>query len=135
MEQLFIKASREKWRFQTTKGEVMVEDLWDYETDSDRPNVTTLDTIAVAIDQQLTNTPKKSFVKTRSSANIKLELQLELLKYIIQVKMEEKAAKNLRKAQLEKLSLLRELEAEDQIKALKEMTPEERQKMIAELEG
>jgi hypothetical protein len=135
MEQLFIKASREKWRFQTTKGEVMVEDLWDYETDSDRPNVTTLDTIAVAIDQQLTNAPKKSFVKTRSSANIKLELQLELLKYIIQVKMEEKAAKNLRKAQLEKLSLLRELEAEDQIKALKEMSPEERKKMIAELEG
>jgi hypothetical protein len=113
----------------------MVEDLWDYETDSDRPNVTTLDTIAVAIDQQLTNAPKKSFVKTRSSANIKLELQLELLKYIIQVKMEEKAAKNLRKAQLEKLSLLRELEAEDQIKALKEMSPEERKKMIAELEG
>ena len=135
MEQLFIKASREKWRFQTTKGEVMVEDLWDYEASSKKTNETTLDTIAVAIDQQLTNAPKKSFVETRSNANIKLEQQLELLKYIIRVKMEENAAKNQRKAELAKLSLLRELEQEDQINALKNMTPEERRKMIADLEG
>jgi len=83
---IFEKASKAKLRFSTSRGQLSTEDLWDLSLES-------LDSIAVAIDKALETAGKKSFIGKRDTTNTTLELQLEILKHIIEVKLAEKDAK------------------------------------------
>ena len=73
---IFEKASKAKLRFSTSRGQLSTEDLWDLSLES-------LDQIAVAIDKALETAGKKSFIGKRDTTNTTLELQLEILKHII----------------------------------------------------
>jgi len=123
MENLFIEASRKQLRFSTTSGQLNVEDLWDL-------SLTSLDTIAKGLNKQVKEAAEESFIKTRSAANKVLELKLEIVKYVIKVKMaeaEEKANAVEKKAKKEKLlSLI----AEKQDEGLKAKSIEELQKEL-----
>lgn len=126
MSDIFEQASKLKLRFATSKGMQTVEDLWGLSLES-------LDTIAVAVDKQLDTAGKKSFIGKKDTTNKTLELQLEILKHIIEVKLEEKAAKAARVERNAQLAQLRELAASKSTEALAGKSLEEINKMIAEL--
>lgn len=124
---IFERASKQKLRFTTSKGLLSVEDLWDLSLES-------LDTIAVKIDKSLEDSGTKSFIGKKNTENTKLTLQLEILKHIIQVKLDEKERKARRVEKQAKLSQLQELYASKSNQELESKSREEIQKMIADLE-
>jgi hypothetical protein len=124
---IFEKASKAKLRFSTSRGQLSTEDLWDLSLES-------LDQIAVAIDKALETAGKKSFIGKRDTTNTTLELQLEILKHIIEVKLAEKDAKAKRVERNAQLAQLKELAASKSNEALQGKSLEEINKMIAELQ-
>jgi hypothetical protein len=97
---IFEKASRKKVRFNSNVGELTVEQLWDL-------SLTRLDKIARDVNTNLKEVTEESFINTRPHPSKAIfTLQLDILKYIISVKQEEKEvekAKADRAAKREKL--------------------------------
>lgn len=124
----FEKASKLKLRFSTAKGEVSVEDLWDF-------SLTSLDTIAKAVNKRLKEESEESFISTRTTSNAVMGLRLDILKHIIAVKLAEKDAAASRAEKQAKMQQLKELIASKANAALAEKSLDELQKMMAELEG
>lgn len=123
----FIKASRIKLRFATNKGELSVEDLWDLSLES-------LDQIAVNVDKQIETSGTKSFIGKRNTKNAELELALEILKYVIEVKLQEKEAKAKRAERNAQLAQLKELANAKAGEELQGKSREEILQMIADME-
>jgi len=90
MENMFITATREKFRFETIKGFVNLEDLWEMKlTNRDGYD---LNNVAKTIAKQLKDSAEEDFVTQTTKANKLLEAKLEIVKYIIKVKIDEKEA-------------------------------------------
>lgn len=100
---IFEKASRQKLRFASQRGDLTVEQLWDLPLTSQ--NAASLDSIAVALDTEIRNTAPRSFVSSTTTGNTVLELKLDVVKHIIEVRMEEnkRKAEQAEKAQQRKL--------------------------------
>lgn len=125
---IFEKASKKKLRFKTTKGFLTTEDLWDLSLQS-------LDSIAKSVNKQLKVEEEESFISEKSKTNVDLNLKLDILKHVIDVKMKQKdrAAKRAEtKAQLQNL---KELSASKANEELAGKSKAEIDKMIADLEG
>jgi len=78
---IFEKATRKKLRFETAKGWVSVEDLWD--TPLTHNKVTSLDDIAVNLDKEIKESGQGSFVKKKVSGASVLQLKFDVVKYVI----------------------------------------------------
>lgn len=90
MENLFIQASRLRLRF--GNGNLSVEDLWGLElVNSRNPKAITLDSLAIEVHNTLQQTATVSFVKEKTTQNKTDQLRLDILKFIIDTKQEEKA--------------------------------------------
>lgn len=117
-EEMFIKASREKMRF-SYKGVLTVEDLWDL-------SVTELDKIYKSLNAKAKETAEESLL-SESTEDETLNTQIEIIKYIVSVKLDErdkaKKAKE-RKEQKEKImSIIASKQDEDlQGKSIEELT-------------
>jgi len=86
---MFEIASRKNLRFETTKGFVTVEALWDIPltTKTDNPS---LDGIAKYLNKQIKEAgDSESFVTKASGPNETLLLKFEIVKYIIGVRLAE----------------------------------------------
>lgn len=126
---IFEKAVRNKLRFESSKGWLTVEDLWDLSLNS-------LDTVAKKVNKQLRDSHEESFLTAaKPSSNKTLELQLEILKHVIQVKEEEDKKRKTRAEKQAQLTQLRELAALKAGEALAAQSLEDLQKMIASLEA
>lgn len=128
---IFELASREKFRFPSTRGELNVEQLWDLPLES-RAGLD-LDSVAKAVNKEVNASKEESFVKSRTVASTLLEAKLGVVKRIIEVKLEDrevayKAAENRRLK-----SQLTDILAEKQNAALRELSEEELQEKISEL--
>lgn len=129
---IFEQASITKLRFDSTRGDLTTEQLWDVPLSS--KNGFSLDDIAKSVNRELKATAEESFVAPASSgASTKLQLQLEILKHIIAVKMDarDKASQAAERA-VKKAKLL-EVLAEKQDTSLRQLTVEELQEQIAAL--
>ncbi len=126
--ELFEQASRLKLTFSTNKGQLSVEHLWDLSLDS-------LDTLAKGVNRELKASEEESFVKTRTKANTELVLRLEILKRVIEVKLQEAEEKKGRAEKAAQLSLLRELKANKQLQDLQSLSTAEIEARIAALEA
>lgn len=124
-EELFIKATRNKVRF-PYRGLASVEDLWDLP-------VTELDKIYKQLKKQEKTENEESLLEVKTDEDEELTVQIEIVKYIVGVKLEEKKqAENAKTKKEQKEKLLRLL-ADKQDEELKGKTAEEIQKMIDEL--
>lgn len=86
---------RQHVRFQTCQGLLSTEDLFDLaleQPEKAKQPVANLDTIAVELDNQLQST-SKSFVRTKSKESTLTELKLEIVKYVIKIKVAEQEAR------------------------------------------
>lgn len=122
----FLKASKKKLRFATSKGELSTEQLWDL-------SLTSLDTIAKAVNKRIKDSEEESFIGKKTSGNADDELRLEVLKEVIRVKMEDQDKRAKASERAEKLRHLKQLATEKQTEAFGNQSLEEIQKQIAEL--
>ena len=131
---MFEIATRNKLRFSSTRGELSVEMLWDVSLRS-RDDFN-LDSIAKSANKALKALTEESFVSTeRTPAHAKAELTLELVKYVIAVKLaEEETAKKRAENKVEREKLLAIL-AEKQAGKLSELSEKEIQRRINALDA
>lgn len=124
-EEMFIKASREKMRF-PYKGLATVEDLWDLP-------VTELDKIYKLLNAKSKQAQEESLLEVKTSEDEELTAQIEIIKYIVSVKLEEKKAAEMAKERKEQKQKIMSILASKQDEALHGKSIEELKKMLDEL--
>ena len=123
---MYKEALQMKLRFATSKGNLSVEDLFDL-------NLQALDKIAVGLDEEVSKSPRKSFISDVSQESKITELKFNIVKDIITTKLKEKSDREeAKKKQAEKVQLL-DILARKQAASLENLSIEELQKRIAEL--
>ena len=130
---MFEKASRLKLRFDTNKGMLSVEDLWDLPLMS-ATNKVNLDDIARSLHRQLKNDDDVSFVNLDRKSDKIVQLKFDVVKYIIEVRLAEADAAKITRENREKKDRLLQLIAERQDDDLKNMPLDELKRMVAELQ-
>ena len=127
----FEKASRLNLRFESTKGLLSVEDLWNLPLTSARNS--NLDDIAKGLNRELKDTREESFVVKATAGDEALQLKFDIVKHIIGVRMAENEEAKLKAEKKEKKQRLMEILGRKQEEELEGKSPEEIQAMIAEL--
>ena len=127
MFEAFETAIRTKLRFQSPKGEISLEQLYELPLRGDFG----LDTGAKTVNKALKNVSEESFVETASNpAQERLELALGIVRHVIDVKLTEETRRSqVAKAKAEETRLL-EILAEKQDGKLSELTEKELQDRI-----
>lgn len=136
IENLFRKAIENKWRFSVPGRNVLsLEELYDLPLSGN--NGTNLDAVANVINNQLqAKRGKVSFVtnNTQNDREVaELEDKLELVKDVIQVKLERNAARQEQVAKASEKAMLEGLLAQKQAEALQNLSEDEIRKRLAEL--
>ena len=124
MENMFEYATRNKVRF-PFKGQISVEDLWDLRTDD-------LDTVFKTLNRQVKQSEEESLLVTKTAEDTALDVQIAIVKYIFDIKMQEANARLLdkeRKAQKQKIMAIL---ANKQEQELQNKSVDELQKMLEE---
>lgn len=131
---MFEKASRIKLRFETAKGLLSVEDLWDLPLTSTTSKVN-LDEIARGLHQKVTTQTDISFVNptAKSAAAEKDQLALDIVKQVISVRLAENEAAAKARANAEQKKKILEILDQKDTESLKGKSEEELRAMIAEL--
>ena len=132
MQDIFTIATRTKLRFDTNKGLLSVEDLWDLPLTSNtgRPN---LDDIARELDAQLKSISTVSFVDTSKKADTTLQLKFDLVKAIIDTRLAENTATATIRANQEKKQQILAIMAEKETDGLKGKSLDELNAILATL--
>jgi len=108
--EMFEQASLLKLRFDSPRGLLSVEDLWDLVLTSPSGNRANLDAIAIDLNRQIKDASDTvSFVSptTEDSGKAELALKFEIVKHIIRVRVAERdAAKELSERREKKQRLL-----------------------------
>lgn len=118
---MFEQASRLKLRFDSPRGGLSTEDLWDLPLSSASGNRANLDEIAIGLSLAVRDTADvKSFVTPAATdaAKSELALKFDLVKYVIGVRITERDAKAEAVARREKKQRILELIAQKQDEAL-----------------
>lgn len=82
---MFDKATRMKLRFESNKGLLSVEQVWDL-------SLTTLNEMAKGLSRQVkaAETDEEDFIGTKSNVDSELQLRFDVVKHIIGVKLKER---------------------------------------------
>lgn len=89
---MFDIATREKYRFDSTRGQLTTEQLWDVPLRS--RDGFDLDAIARGLSRQVKAAEETSFVdSTPTEGSRRLAAQLEVVKFVIKTKLDEEAAR------------------------------------------
>ena len=122
---MFEVAVRNKFRF-PFKGVISVEDLWDL-------SVQQLDSIFKTLKSQEQKAQEESLLDTRTPEDEALKTKIEIIRYIVTVKLDEaKQAERAKENHDQKQKILGIL-AEKQDADLRNKTPEELQAMLNQL--
>ncbi len=132
MSNMFEIASRRKVRFDTSRGVVGVEDLWDLPLTSTK-NSPNLDDIARGLHKQLNNGENVSFVHGTNMSDSQIQFKFDLVRHIIDTRLEENKLRSEAQDRATKKQALLAIMAERQANDLRNLSPDELQKMINEL--
>ena len=126
---MFEQASRQKLRFDTLKGLLSVEDLWDLPL----TGPVSLDTIAIDLHRQTQADSNVSFVITDRKTDPSVQLRFDIVRHVIDVRLEEKkTADDAREASVKKQKLLAILARKEDAE-LEGASVDELRRMVAEL--
>lgn len=126
---IFEKAARLKLRFDTPRGLLSAEDLWDLPLTSQR-NIS-LNSIAQDAYKTVNTNDVPDFITGSTPAsNTEAQLRLDLVKHVIDVRKEENAATTNAAAKREQKQKIMELLEEKQHDELKSKSPEELRAML-----
>ena len=121
---MFEKASRMKLRFNTSKGMLSVEDVWELPLTSNSGRVN-LDDIAKELFKQLKESDVVSFVTKKTDSNEYTQLAFDIIKHIIDIKLLEREENARIKSNKEKKQQLLALIAQKENEQLGGMSLEE----------
>lgn len=124
--ELFIWATKNKVRF-PFKGMIGVEDLWDL-------SLTNLDNIFKSLKSQERKASEESLLNVRSKEDQELTKKIEIIKYIVSVKLADMESARKAAENKEKKQKIMALMAKKDDEAMENMSKEELGKMLAELE-
>ena len=132
MADLFFEAARQKIKFETAKGVLSTEDLFDLplRSHTERAN---LDTIAMKLNKQLEDAGTKSFVDETVAGNEETKLKFDIVLCVINFKKAENKAKLERKENAEKKQQLLSLIANKENEKLADMDLDDLRKMVEKL--
>jgi hypothetical protein len=119
----FKLASQQKLRFQTTKGLLSTEQLWDLSIDD-------LDALAVSLEAEHKQSGKKSFLVKTSSKDKTAKLRFDIVLDVLNTKVEEMEAATEAKEIKEHNKKIITLIAEKQDESLKGKSIKELEKML-----
>lgn len=123
---LFELAARNKMRF-PFRGMISVEDLWDL-------SLTNLDLVFKTLNAEAKKSEEESLLNTKSKEDEEISNKIDIVKYIVNVKLEEKRARDDARKNAEMKQRLLEIKAKRQDAALENMSDEDLDKMLAELD-
>ena len=124
--EMFVTATRNKLRF-PFRGQISVEDLWDL-------SVENLDSVYKTLNSQVKKAKEKSLLNTKSREDEIIEMQIEIVKYIVSVKQDEAAKKVAAKEKKARKQRILEVLAAKEDADLQNKSPEELQAMLSELD-
>lgn len=128
---LFERASRAKLRFDTPRGYLTVEDLWDLPLTA-RSGVS-LDDIAKHLNREVKASAEESFVVKANKTNATLQLCFDAVKHVIEVKLAEAEEARASADKAERKQKLLGLIAQKQDEKLSSSSEEELKEMVAAL--
>ena len=131
---MFEQAARLKLRFAVgTRVNLTVENLWDLPLTNVKGE--DLDHIAIELQEKL-STNEKSFVVQQSKTKETQvnQLKFDIVKYIIDVRLEEQKVANLERQRAQEISTLKELQKQAKIRDLQNLSSEEIEERIKSLE-
>ena len=131
---IFEAAVRQKLRFESPKGLLSIEDLWDLPLTSTAGKAN-LDDIALGLHQGLKNTAEiVSFVDDdKAKPDAVIQLKFDLVKHVIETRKKENAATLAAKDKAETKQRLLEVLAKKRDSNLEAMSEEDLRKKLAEL--
>lgn len=137
MDNMFEQTSRLKLRFESSKGLLSVEDLWDLPLTSPSGNRANLDSIAIALHKETREAADTvSFVSppesSRSEADL-VSLKFEIVKHVIRVRVQERDELKALSERREKKQRILELIAKKKDNALEEKSVEELESLAQSL--
>lgn len=124
-EKMFEIAVRNKLRF-PFRGLISVEDLWDL-------NVENLDAVFKELNSQIKRVQEESLLKTKSKQDEELELKINIVKYIVSVKLEETDLRVKAMEKREQKQKILKILSDKQDESLQNKSIEELEKMLEEL--
>lgn len=122
---IFEVATRSKMRF-PYKGQISVEDMWNL-------SLPALDSVFKTLNSQMRQVKEESLLNTKSKDDETLELQIEIVKYIVSVKLTEKEAREKAAEKSVQRQKIMEIMAKKQDESLESASMEDLQKMLSEL--
>lgn len=123
--ELFIKATRANFQF-PFRGMINVIDLWDLSL----PN---LDAVFKILNSEVKKSAEESLLNTKSKEDEELSEKIEIVRYIVSVKLAEKQAREEAKKNAEMKQKLLAIKAQRQDEVLNNMSNEELDKMLEKL--
>ena len=133
MDNLFLQATREKFRFESPKGDLSVEQLWDLPLTS-RTGFD-LDTVAKAVNADLKASNEESFVNVNNNPAVsRLQAKLEVVKAIIEVKLAQAEAAKKRAEKAAERQRLMEVLHSKKDQELQGLSVEEIERRLSQLD-
>ncbi|WP_051382444.1 hypothetical protein [Bradyrhizobium sp. Tv2a-2] len=129
---MFEKAARIKLRFDTGKGMLAVEDLFDLPLAS-KTGKTNLDDLARSLYKQLKSGEDISFVEADKASDPTVQLRFDIVKFVIDTKLEENRQASKERDRAEQKQKIMALIADKQDEALKGKSLEDLQAELAKL--
>lgn len=129
---MFEKATRQKLRFDSSKGQLTVEDLWDLPLTS-ATGKANLDDVARTLHRQLKNDDNVSFVNVEQKSDETVQLKFDIVKHIIDVRLAENATANVLRSNAEKKQNLLAIIAQKESETLMGASLDELKAMVASL--
>lgn len=123
--ELFINTTRANYQF-PFRGMINVIDLWDL-------SLTNLDSVFKTLNAESKKSEEESLLNTKSKEDEEVSNKIEIVKYIVSVKLDEKKKREDAKKNAEMRQRLLEIKAKRQDAALENMSDEELDKTLAEL--
>lgn len=125
---VFEKASKQKLRFESNRGMLTVEDLWDLPL-KHRSGLD-LDTLAKGLNRQIKEQEEESFVVKASSTSTTLKTKFDIVKHIIDVRLAEKEKAEEAAAKKAKKDKIMEVIARKEDQSLENLSVEELKSML-----
>lgn len=131
---LFEIAARKAFRFESVRGDITTEQLFDLPLTS--RNGFDLDNVARTVNNQLKAVTEESFVTTtRTTGKTDLETKLDIVKFVIADRIAENEAKLLKADKAAKRAKILDALAAQEDKALTEASREDLLKQLEELDA
>lgn len=122
---LFEVATRNNYQF-PFRGLINVIDLWDL-------SLTNLDSVFKVLNAEVKKSEEESLLNTKTKEDEEISNKIEIVKYIVGVKLAEKEAKEDEKKNHEMKQRLLAIKAKRQNEALENLSDEDLDRAIAEL--